>query len=166
MLAFLPPLSFAALIALFSARSTGSAPAYLIYGMSAYSLAIWLAALPGLTKRVRSAMMNSRILQKAAASPFAGRYRTDPAFRGRVGICPGMAADFLYASLPRRRRSPALERRCYRTTARLLFLLNLPMTGMTVLMARTNSGFPTRGASSICLSSIPFMPWPYPLSIW
>lgn len=97
MLAFLPPLSFAALIALFSARSTGSAPAYLIYGKSAYSLAIWLAALPGLTKRVRSAMMNSRILQKAAASPFAGRYRTDPAFRGRVGICPGMAANFLYA---------------------------------------------------------------------
>ncbi len=87
MLAFLPPLSFAAPIALFSARSTGSAPAYLIYGMSAYSLAIWLAALPGLTKRVRSAMMNSRILQKAA----------DPAFRGRVGICPGMAANFLYA---------------------------------------------------------------------
>lgn len=42
-------------------------------------------------------MMNSRILQKAAASPFAGRYRTDPAFRGRVGICPGMAVNFLYA---------------------------------------------------------------------
>ncbi len=146
MLAFLPPLSLSALIALFSARSTGSAPAYLIYGMSAYSLAIWLAALPGLTKRVRSAMMNSRILQKAAASPFAGRYRTDPAFRGRVGTCPGMAANFLYAGLPRRCRSPALERRCYRTTARLLFLLNLPMTGMTVLMARTNSGFSYPGS--------------------
>ena len=31
--------------------------------------------------------------------------------------------------------------RCYRKTALLLFLLNIPMGGMIVLMVRTNSGF-------------------------
>ena len=40
-----------------------------------------------------------------------------------------------------RRRNPKLERRCYHTTAWLLFLLNIPMGGMIVLMVRTNSGF-------------------------
>lgn len=39
------------------------------------------------------------------------------------------------------RRSPELERRCYRITAWLLFLLNIPMGGMIVQMVRTNSGF-------------------------
>lgn len=40
-----------------------------------------------------------------------------------------------------RRRNPAIEHRCYRKTAWLLFLLNIPMGGMIVLMVRTNSGF-------------------------
>ncbi len=40
-----------------------------------------------------------------------------------------------------RRRIPARECRCYRRTAWLLFLLNIPMGGMIVLMVRTNSGF-------------------------
>ena len=40
-----------------------------------------------------------------------------------------------------RRRTPELERRCYHTTAWLLFLLNIPMGGMIVLMVRTDSGF-------------------------
>jgi len=40
-----------------------------------------------------------------------------------------------------RRRSPEQEHHCYRTTAWLLFLLNIPMGGMIVLMVRTNSGF-------------------------
>ena len=40
-----------------------------------------------------------------------------------------------------RRRTPARECRCYRRTAWLLFLLNIPMGGMIVLMVRTNSGF-------------------------
>ena len=39
-LLFLPPISFAALIFIFAARSTEGAPAYLIYCMSAYSLTI------------------------------------------------------------------------------------------------------------------------------
>lgn len=40
-----------------------------------------------------------------------------------------------------RRRSPDRERRCYRNTAWMLFLLNLPMGGMMVLMVLTDSGF-------------------------
>ena len=40
-----------------------------------------------------------------------------------------------------RRRTPARECSCYRRTAWLLFLLNIPMGGMIVLMVRTNSGF-------------------------
>lgn len=38
-----------------------------------------------------------------------------------------------------RHRSPVLERHCYRRTAGLLFLLNIPMGGMIVLMIRTNA---------------------------
>lgn len=40
-----------------------------------------------------------------------------------------------------RRRDAESEVRCYRRTAWLLFLLNLPMGGMILLMVRTNSGF-------------------------
>ena len=52
-----------------------------------------------------------------------------------------------------RRRDPALEHRCYHTTAWLLFLLNIPMGGMIVLMVRTNSGFSYPG-SIIYLSAL------------
>lgn len=40
-----------------------------------------------------------------------------------------------------RSQNAETERRCYRKTAWLLFLLNIPMGGMIVLMIRTNSGF-------------------------
>ena len=62
-----PPLSFAALIFIFAAKENRSIPAYLIYGMSAYSLAIWLAAIPGLTSRIKSAIMKNRLVRKIAA---------------------------------------------------------------------------------------------------
>ena len=47
----------------------------------------------------------------------------------------------LYLIYSYRHRSPELESRCYRRTAWMLFLLNIPMGGMIVLMVRTNSGF-------------------------
>ncbi len=172
-LLFAPPLSFAALAFIFVTRNTRGAPAYMIYGMSAYSLAIWLAVLPCLTREIRSAVMGSGLMQKAASSQIIGRYLTDLAFRGSVSIYQGMTVNFFYvvfrviagiryasvwfASMAvyylvlgglrsylivcYRRRGPALERRCYRTTAWLLFLLNIPMGGMIVLMVRTNFGF-------------------------
>ena len=62
-----PPLSFAALIFVFAAYDTRSIPAYQIYGMSAYSLAIWLAAIPGLTSRIKSAIMKNRLVREISA---------------------------------------------------------------------------------------------------
>lgn len=54
----------------------------------------------------------------------------------------GVLRTFLIYSY-RRREANGLdfECRCYRRTAWLLFLLNIPMGGMIVLMVRTNSGF-------------------------
>lgn len=40
-----------------------------------------------------------------------------------------------------RRRNPDRQIRCYRKTAWLLFLLNIPMGGMIILMVQTNSSF-------------------------
>ncbi len=168
-----PPLSFAALVFIFAAKANRSIPAYLIYGMSAYSLTIWLAAIPGLTSRVKSAIMKNKLVREIAAAKFTGQYLHDPAFRGSVSIYQGMTANFLYmifriiagiryasmwfismavyylalGSLRAylivcyRRRAPKLEHRCYRVTAWLLFLLNIPMGGMILLMVVTNSGY-------------------------
>ena len=168
-----PVVSFATLAAVFTGHYEDSAPAYLVYGMSAYSLAVWVAAVPGLTKRAKAAIMGSRLARRAAASPVAGRYLKDLAFRGSISVYQGMAVNFFYVVFRvaagiryasvwfvsmavyylvlgglraylivcYRRRTPELERRCYHTTAWLLFLLNIPMGGMIVLMVRTNSGF-------------------------
>ncbi len=172
-LILLPPLSFAALIFIFAAQNTRGASAYLIYCMSAYSLTIWLAALPRLVKKTKTAIMSSRIMRKVSSSKITGRYLSDLAFRGSVSIYQGMTVNFCYVVFRviagiryasvwfvsmavyylvlggvraylivcYRRRTPERERRCYRTTAWLLFLLNIPMGGMIVLMVRTNSGF-------------------------
>ena len=172
-----PLASFTALIAVFAHGNTKSPLTYLIYGMSAYSLAVWVAAVPGLTRRAKAAIMGSRLARRAAASPVAGRYLKDLAFRGSIGIYQGMAVNFFYVVFRiaagiryasvwfvsmavyylvlgglraylivcYRRRTPELECRCYRTTAWLLFLLNIPMGGMIVLMVRANSGFPYPG---------------------
>ncbi len=184
-LIFLPPISFAALILIFATQNTRSAPAYIIYCMSAYSLTIWLAGFPILTKRIKSAILGSRVIQKAASSEITGRYLNDVAFRGSVSIYQGMTVNFLYVVfriiagiryasvwfssmavyylvlgglrgyliICYRHRSPELESRCYRTTAWLLFLLNIPMGGMILLMVRTNSGFSYPG-SIIYLSAL------------
>lgn len=172
-LIFVPLLSFAALAAVFIRQCPENILVYLIYSLSAYSLTIWLAALLGLTKRAKSAMMGSKLMRKAAASPIMGRYFKDLAFRGSISIYQGMAVNFFYVAFRvmaairyasvwflsmavyylvlgglraylivcYRRRTPKLERRCYHTTAWLLFLLNIPMGGMIVLMVRTDSGF-------------------------
>lgn len=41
----------------------------------------------------------------------------------------------------RERKGIAYELRCYRRTAGMLFILNIPMGGMIILMVQTNSGF-------------------------
>lgn len=176
----LPPAAFAALILIFASEQTESALAYPVYLMSAYSLAVLIAALPVLARRIRRHKTNllnrSKLMQKIASSAFGNQYLHDPAFRGSVSIYQGMIVNFLYMlfriatgiryasvwfismavyymvlgglrayliSSYRRREAGGLsfEYRCYRRTAWLLFLLNIPMGGMIVLMVRTNSGF-------------------------
>ena len=176
----LPPAAFAALIFIFASEQTESALAYPVYLMSAYSLAVLIAALPVLAKRIRQHKANllnrSKLMQKIASSAFGDQYLHDPAFRGSVSIYQGMIVNFLYVlfriaagiryasvwfismavyymvlgglrayliSSYRRREAGGLsfEYCCYRRTAWLLFLLNIPMGGMIVLMVRTNSGF-------------------------
>ena len=169
----IPIVAFPALAAVFACQYEDHALAYFVYSMSAYSLVILLAALPGLTKRAKSAMMGSRLIQRVFALKVTGRYLNDLAFRGHISIYQGMAVDFFYAvfraiagvryssiwflamagyylvlgglraylAIGCRRRTPVREYRCYRATAWLLFLLNIPMGGMIVLMVQTNSGF-------------------------
>ena len=176
----IPPAAFSALGFIFAAERTESAPAYLIYCMSAYALVILAAVLPGLPaqlRRLRAGVLDrSRLARRIAASALGGRYLNDLAFRGSVSIYQGMIVNFLYmlfravagiryASVwfismaayylvlgglracliwSYRRRAEqgiAFEYRCYRRTAWLLFLLNIPMGGMIVLMVRTNSGY-------------------------
>lgn len=95
-LIFVPPLSFAALIFIFATQTTRSASAYMIYCMSAYSLTIWLAALPRLIKEMKTAIMTSRFMRKVSSSKITGRYLNDLAFRGNVSIYQGMAVNAFY----------------------------------------------------------------------
>ena len=172
-LLIVPTVVFAALIFIFATDKTESALAYLVYCMSAYSLCVLIAAVPQMTKRIKSAIMNTRAAQKAASSVVVSRYLHDLAFRGSISIYQGMTVNFFYvifrivagiryASVwfismavyylvlgglraylifSYRRRDANSEYRCYRRTAWLLFLLNIPMGGMIVLMVRTNSSF-------------------------
>lgn len=176
----IPPAAFAALIFIFASEQTEGALAYPVYLMSAYSLAVLIAALPVLARRIRQHKTNllnrSKLMQKIASSAFGNQYLHDPAFRGSVSIYQGMIVNFLYVlfriatgiryasvwfismavyymvlgglrayliSSYRHREAGGLsfEYCCYRRTAWLLFLLNIPMGGMIVLMVRTNSGF-------------------------
>lgn len=171
-LAAVPPVSFAALILLFAEGNTEGAPAYVIYGMSAYSLTILIAALPGIFSGLRAALADSAALRKLRRSRLYGRYRTDPAFRGGVGLYSGAAVNLFYVVfrviagvrhasvwfismagyylvlgglriylIACRGKGRKAECRCYRRTAWLLFLLNIPMGGMIVQMVLTNSGY-------------------------
>jgi len=92
-----PPASFAALIYVFAAGRTESGLAYPIFLLSAYSLTVWLANLPGLARRVKAAAVNSGPVQKVLASKLGKRYLRDTAFRGGVSIYRGMAANLAYA---------------------------------------------------------------------
>lgn len=97
-LIFVPLLFFAALAAVFIRQCPENILVYLIYSLSAYSLTIWLAALLGLTKRAKSAMMGSKFMRKAAASPIMGRYFKDLAFRGSISIYQGIAVNLFYVA--------------------------------------------------------------------
>lgn len=151
-LCLVPPLSFAALSVLFLRGDTRDAAAYVIYTLSAYSLVIWVLAAPKQFQRAAETVRMSGTMRRIKRSAFGGRYLSDLAYRGSVGICQGMTINFCYvvfrlavgiryASVWFLRQSSELEQRCYRITAWLLLLLNIPMGGMIVLMIRTDSGY-------------------------
>lgn len=164
----LPIVVFAALIFIFVSGQEKSAPAYVIYVMSAYCLAVIVVPVPGLFKRIRRA-----VKRRISDTEFGSRYLGDPAFRGSVSIYLGMLIDFIYvifrvvvgicyasvwfASMAVyylvlgsirlflvrgcRSRDRTDEVRCYRLTAWFLFLLNIPMGGMIILMVAANNGY-------------------------
>ena len=96
--------SFAALVAVFALQVTRSAPAYLAYCMSAYSLAILVAALPQAACRAKSAVARAQsslagraFVRRLVSHEAVRRYLHDAGFRNNVGVCQGMAGNFLYA---------------------------------------------------------------------
>ena len=89
-LLFLPPIVFAVLtyVLLFGKKGM---PAYLTYGMSAYCLMIWVLSIPQLYRKAKA-----YIVRRLNGTVFGRNYLGDPAFRGRISICQGMAVNFLY----------------------------------------------------------------------
>ena len=69
----IPVVSFIILIFILISQKSRTMPAYLIYCMSAYSLVIWLLAVPSLTKRIKSAIISNGIIQKITATPIIGK---------------------------------------------------------------------------------------------
>lgn len=90
---FVPPVVFAALLFVMTSGWNRGIPAYLLYVLSAYCLTIWLLPLPGFVRNVKTAAV-----RRVQDTTFGGRYMSDLAFRGSVGICMGMAANLLYAA--------------------------------------------------------------------
>ena len=163
----LPPVVFAILAYVLRTEISGI-PAYLIYGMSAYCLIIWVLPLPQLFRKAKAF-----ILCKLNETRFGRLFANDLAFRGSVSLFSGMVVNFLYVvfrifvgiryasvwfisiaiyylalGLMRlslitsyRKRKAISELRCYRRTAWLLCALNLPMGGMILLMVLTDSGY-------------------------
>lgn len=163
----LPPIVFATLTCVLL-KGKNSMPAYTIYCMSAYCLTIWILPLPQLFRKAKANMMR-RLTGAVFAGKYIGdlAFRGSVSiyqgmivnffyvvFRILIGIRYAsvwfltIAIYYLLLGIMRlslilsyRNRSVKAELRCYRRTAWLLFLLNIPMGGMIVLMVLTDSGF-------------------------
>ena len=163
----LPPIVFAALTYVLL-KGKNSMPAYMIYCMSAYCLTIWILPLPRLFRKAKETMMH-RLTGTVFGGKYIGdlSFRGSVSiyqgmmvnflyvvFRIFVGIRYASVWFFTIAiyylllgimrlslALSYRNRNMKSELRCYRRTAWLLFLLNIPMGGMIVLMVLTDSGY-------------------------
>lgn len=163
-----PPIVFAALAFVFVTKQNSSTPAYFIYGMSAYCLVVLILPIPNLIRRAKATVLqrvNATVFGGKYVNDLAFRGSVSlywgmivnflyVGFRIVVGILYtsawfiSMAVYYLVLGVLRlllilnyRHRNPIDELRCYRRTAWLLFLLNLPMGGMILLMVLTNSGY-------------------------
>ena len=163
----LSPIVFAALTYVLL-KGKNSMPAYMIYCMSAYCLTIWILPLPRLFRKVKETMMR-RLTGTVFGGKYIGdlAFRGSVSiyqgmmvnffyvvFRLLVGIRYAsvwfltiaiyyllLGIMWLSLTLSYRNRNMKSELRCYRRTAWLLFLLNIPMGGMIVLMVLTDSGY-------------------------
>ncbi|MCI6632806.1 MAG: hypothetical protein MR745_00185 [Clostridiales bacterium] len=167
----LPPIVFAALTYVLL-KGKNSMPAYMIYCMSAYCLTIWILPLPRLFRKAKDAMMHrltgtvfggkniGDLAFRGSVSIYQGMMVNFfyVVFRILVGIRYAsvwfltIAIYYLLLGIMRlslalsyRNRNMKSELRCYRRTAWLLFLLNIPMGGMIVLMVLTDSGYSYSG---------------------
>ena len=163
----LPPIVFAALTYVLL-KGKNSMPAYMIYCMSAYCLTIWVLPLPRLFRKAKASILH-RLTGTMFGGKYIGdlAFRGSVSiyqgmmvnflyvvFRIFVGIRYAsvwfltIAIYYLLLGIMRlslilsyRNRNMKSELRCYRRTAWLLFLLNIPMGGMIVLMVLTDSGY-------------------------
>lgn len=163
-----PPIAFAALVFVFITRQNRSVLAYLIYGLSAYCLTILILPLPKWMRNAKASVIRwingtafgSKYVNDLSFRDSVSLYQgmamnlLYAVFRIAVGIRYAsvwfilMAVYYLVLVLLRLslilsylHRSEINELRCYRRTAWLLFLLDIPMGGMVLLMVLTNSSY-------------------------
>ena len=163
-----PPIVFASLVYVFITGRDSSTLAYPIYCMSAYCLTILVLPIPKLAQKAKATVMcwmNGTTFGGKYVSDLAFRGSVSiyqgmlinflyVVFRIIVGIqyasiwSISMAVYYLVLGILRlslilsyRHRNKVNEPYCYRRTAWLLFLLNIPMGGMILLMVLTDSGY-------------------------
>lgn len=168
----MPPVSFAALIAVFMLHIDGYA-AYCVYTASAYSLTILIAALPKFIVRIRNGVKRSPLMGRIFATRVGSAYKESSGFRAFVAISRSVAVDFCYAAFRLamgiwyasawsvsiaiyhivlgclrlnlaavcRRNDTSAHIACYKRTAWLLFVLNIPMGFMVAQMVYKNASF-------------------------
>lgn len=164
----LPPIVFAALTYVLLKGQKSSMLTYMIYCMSVYCLTIWILPLPRLFRKAKANTMH-RLTGTVFGGKYIGdlAFRGSVSiyqgmmvnflyvvFRIFIGIRYAsvwfitIAIYYLLLGVMRltlilsyRNRNVKSELRCYRRTAWLLFLLNIPMGGMIVLMVLTDSGY-------------------------
>lgn len=167
-LILVPPIVFTALAYVFLTGQKDSTLAYLIYCMSAYCLTILVLPIPKLAGKTKAAVMRwvngtafggryvSDLAFRGSVSIYQGMLINFlyVVFRIAVGIwyasvwSISMAVYYLVLGILRlsliisyRHKNKVNELHCYRRTAWLLFLLNIPMGGMILLMVLTDSGY-------------------------
>lgn len=92
----LPPASFAVLIYVFLTDQNHSPLGYATYPLSAYGLTLWVAAAPGLYKKLKTSFLESKKVQRIAEEPLVILYRQDKAFRAEVAMIGGLIINLLY----------------------------------------------------------------------
>lgn len=165
----MPPVVFTALIYIFVSGRSESAAAYIIFGLSAYCLTILALRMPALiigirdsrtVKRLTGSPLGKKYLDdvsfRVQISILAGMTAdlVCAAFRAIVGIsyrsewliamaayCLGLGLLKLSLAVKFNRRSISAEIRCYRRTARLLLLLDIPMGVMIAMTVLTDAGY-------------------------